>query len=233
MHNKCVSTSSTGAILSRSKSTTQSSVARPLSQSFAPLARVHTGPDSHTRTHPRVAWQPRSIVFLFWQPWSRKALDYPGIFKHCRINGYNLPQRKQITELRPNQSLSSPVPAPGIVGIKQALLRMSALGAFHIPQPGGSEFFWMQSPVAEATSLRAGAAGVQRSAPTQESLRHLVWEPGTLHRQTRGWVMHPPSPPRGKQCRTDASARGAACPGCPLSTSTYLDMEVSTDSEDG
>lgn len=147
MHNKCVSTSSTGAILSRSKSTTQSSVARPLSQSFAPLARVHTGPDSHTRTHPRVAWQPRSIVFLFWQPWSRKALDYPGIFKHCRINGYNLPQRKQITELRPNQSLSSPVPAPGIVGIKQALLRMSALGAFHIPQPGGSEFFWMQSPV--------------------------------------------------------------------------------------
>lgn len=63
--------------------------------------------------------------------------------------------------------------------------------------------------VAESISPRgvAGAGGVQRLAPTQESLQHLVWEPGTLHRQTRGWDTHPPSQPRGKQRRTQCKRR--------------------------
>lgn len=65
-------------------------------------------------------------------------------------------------------------------------------------------------------------------APTQESLRHLVWEPGTRHRQTRGWAMHPPSQPRGKQSRTNASAGRATCPGVP-SFHLYLPGHGSVD----
>lgn len=105
---------------------------------------------------------------------------------------------------------------------------MSVFGAFHIPQSGGSEFFWMHNFRGVAwVYLRgvAGAGGVQRLAPTQESLGHLVWEPGTLHRQTHGWVMHPPSQPRGKQRRTKCKRKksnlswGARFP--PLPTWTW------------
>lgn len=103
-------------------------------------------------------------------------------------------------------SLSPPCyPTPSIFWIKEALLRMSAFRSFHIPQSGGSEFFQMHSFPGVAAPSPQGCGwcwGVQRLAPTQESLRHLVWEPGTLHRQTRGWGMHPPSRPRGKQRRT-------------------------------
>lgn len=59
----------------------------------------------------------------------------------------------------------------------------------------------------------------------------LVWEPGTLHRHTRGWVMGLlASQPTGKR-GGERTTRAEEQPG--RSTSTYLDMEVSPDSEDG
>lgn len=130
-----------------------------------------------------------------------------------------------------------PYPTPGIFWIKQTLLVMSAFQTVPIPQSGGHEFVWRQrfpgrlSPSPDGV---AGPAGAQRRAPTRDSLWHLVWEPGTLHRQTHGWGMHPPSQPKGKQRRTGCKhEKSNLSSSAPVSTSTYLDMEVSTDSEDG
>lgn len=110
---------------------------------------------------------------------------------------------------------------------------MSPLGTFPVPQSGGSEVFWRETRVpgaAESIPLVgvAGAAGEGPSGTPSVGARHPA------QTDARARAVHPPGQDReASRGARAASAGRAACPGAPGSTSTYLDMEVSTDREDG
>lgn len=186
--------------------------------------RVHTGPDSHTRTHaPRgltaVSTAPSLLTALVREgsglagPFQTPSQETETTF----LTGKEKPVRI-LPLTRPQHVLnwtssSSEVPSgdisPPAVGGQWSLLEARSPGC------------WVRLP--DGCGWCCGAWSL---APARDSPGRLVWEPGSLRRQT------PPAGPRGKQRRGRRKRARAACPGAG-STSTYLDMEVSTDSEDG
>lgn len=191
-------------------SITQSRVAADLTE----LRRhwVPTGPDSHTRTRPRKAWWPISTILSLptasVREGSRLTGHFQAIFKHCHIKPIQLSSKKVNGRTQTKPVFTFPLPHPQhilnnnlswcpfwgrVTSCSQWGLLEAQLCLWLSPSPW---WVWLVLGV-----------GVQSVAPTQESLQHLVWEPGTLRRQTRGWATHPPSQPRGKQRRTRCKRR--------------------------
>lgn len=120
----------------------------------------------------------------------QEALDYLGIFQHCPIKWIQLSSEevKDRTQTKP-VFICPPLPHPQRI-VSKTSLGCPLSGHFTsccrvaLRSSGGTV-----SCLAECLPL-AGVAGAccwaQSKAPTQESLGHLVWEPGTLCRQTRG-----------------------------------------------
>lgn len=147
---------------------------------------VHTGPDSHTRTQPVWPDSPEAPLLLFPQPRSRRALDYLGLFRHRHMKLRQPSSQKK--KKKKSQSVFSRWPTLSMFWIEQALPTMSPLGAFLLPPSGGGEVFWRYGLQGGWVRLPDGCGwccGAWSLAPSRDSPGRLVWEPGTLRRQTR------------------------------------------------
>lgn len=108
----------------------------------------------------------------------------------------------------------------------------------HVLQSGGKAVFWRHSVSVWLIHLSCGCGWCLLWGTGYGSYPGMSTTPsvGARHTaRTDTWLSYAPSEPTKRQAEPyEMQAQGEQLVlGCPVSTSTYLDMEVSTDSEDG